>query len=102
MDEHACHARRYAANDLHTKIETAGFQIVRSTSFVTTLLPAMMASRLLQKKLLDSKFDSTTELKIHPWLNWVFLKFLGLELTLIRIGFNFPVGGSRLVVARKS
>ncbi|HEY8271266.1 MAG TPA: methyltransferase domain-containing protein, partial [Pseudobdellovibrionaceae bacterium] len=45
MDEYACHVRRYAASELHRKIEVTGFQIIRSTSFVSTLLPAMVVSR---------------------------------------------------------
>ena len=45
-DEYACHERRYAASDLHLKVKAAGFQLMRSTSFVSVLLPAMMASRL--------------------------------------------------------
>jgi SAM-dependent methyltransferase len=102
MDEYACHVRRYAAADLHQKIETAGFRIVRSTSFVTSLLPAMMASRFLQKKVSDVEFDATAELKIAPWLDSLFFQLIRAELAFIRKGFSFPVGGSRLVVARKT
>lgn len=101
VDEHACHVRRYSATDLHEKIEAAGFQIMRSTSFVTTLLPAMMISRFLSKKVSAKKFDATAELKISPWLNSIFSRLLNAELALIKRGFNFPVGGSRLVVAKK-
>lgn len=101
VDEHAYHVRRYTALDLHHKIESAGFQIVRSTSFVTTLLPAMMISRFLQKNVANEKFDAAAELKIHPWLNSLFSRMLSAELVLIRGGFNFPLGGSRLVIARK-
>ncbi len=98
MDEYAFHERRYAAAELHQKIEAAGCRVIRSTSFVTTLLPAMMISRLLQKKVSDDKFDATAELKISPWLNSLFYRLLGGELALIKRGFNFPVGGSRLKV----
>ena len=101
IDEYACHERRYAASDLHQKIEAAGFRVIRSTSFVTTLLPALMISRFLQKKVSDKKFDATAELKISPWLNSLFSRLLGAELAFIKRGFNFPVGGSRLIVARK-
>jgi SAM-dependent methyltransferase len=101
VDEYACHVRRYTALDLRQKIESAGFRIVISTSFVTTLLPVMMISRFLQKKVADGKFDATAELKIHPWLNGLFEAMLGAELFMIRNGLNFPMGGSRLVVARK-
>lgn len=101
VDEKACHVRRYSASDLHKKIETAGFEIIRSTSFVTTLLPAMMASRFFQEKRSDDKFAAAAELKISPWLNSLFFQLLRAELALIRKGVSFPVGGSRLVVARK-
>jgi SAM-dependent methyltransferase len=101
VDEYALHERRYSAADLHRKIEGSGFRLIRSTSFVTTLLPAMMISRLLQKRVPDEQFDAAAELKISPWLNALFSRALGSELALIKRGFNFSVGGSRLVVARK-
>lgn len=101
VDEHACHVRRYSISDLSHKIKIAGFQIIRSTSFVTTLLPAMIISRLLQKRTSERQFDETAELKITPWLNSFFFNLLSAELILIKKGLSFPVGGSRLVVARK-
>ncbi|MDB5988712.1 MAG: class SAM-dependent methyltransferase [Herbaspirillum sp.] len=100
-DEHAMHERRYAAADIFQKIEAAGFRVIKSTSFITSLLPAMMISRFLQKKVPDKQFDSTAELTIPSWLNAFFFRILSVELVLIKMGFNFPIGGSRLVVARK-
>ena len=103
VDDYACHVRRYAAKELHSKVEAAGFEILRSTSFVSTLLPAMWASRLLKnlsKKNTDS-MASTAELSISPWLNYMFAKMLGADFALIRGGLNLPLGGSRLIVARK-
>lgn len=101
IDEYACHVRRYTVTDLHQKIEKAGFLIERTTSFVTTLLPAMMISRFFQREKDAEKFDATAELKISPWLNSLFLQLLRAELKLIKKGWSFPVGGSRLVVAKK-
>jgi SAM-dependent methyltransferase len=101
IDEYACHERRYAAPDLHKKIEAAGFRVIRSTSFITTLLPAMMISRFLQKRVSDKNFDATAELELSPWLNSLLSQILKAELALIKLGFNLPVGGSRLVVAEK-
>ncbi len=101
-DEYACHVRRYAASDIHRKIKAAGFQIARSTSFVTTLLPMMMASRFLQKIKSTGEFDATAELKISPWLNSLLFQLFRAELTFIRRGFSFPLGGSRLVIAKKT
>jgi SAM-dependent methyltransferase len=100
VDDYACHVRRYSAKELHMKIKVAGFEILRSSSFVTTLLPAMWASRFA-KKGSTKNFDATTELKISPWLNRMFETILGAEVHLIRNGVNFPLGGSRLFVARK-
>lgn len=100
-DDYACHKRRYSAADLHRKVGQAGFRIQRSTSFVTVLLPAMMASRLFQKLFPGSEFDASTELVIAPWLNNLFFGLLSLESGLIKRGLNLPLGGSRLLVARK-
>ena len=100
VDEYSCHIRRYTARELHDKVALAGFTIVRSTSFVTSLLPSMLISRLLQRGKSDT-FVPRAESLIHPILNRIFEGFLRLELRLIRLGVSFPVGGSRLIVAAK-
>jgi hypothetical protein len=61
----------------------------------------MMIFRFLKKNYTNEIFDATAELKIHPSLNWLFNTILRFELFMIRNGLNFPLGGSRLVVARK-
>lgn len=99
-DEYACHVRRYSSRELHAKIEAAGFQIMRSTSFVFGLLPAMWASRLMQKKR-GAEVDPMAEFRISPWLNRLLEFVMSMEIGLIRFGINLPLGGSRLVVALK-
>jgi SAM-dependent methyltransferase len=99
-DEHACHIRRYNARDLKQKVEQAGFTLVRATSFVSLLLPLMMASRL-RRSVPDTDYDPLAELKIGGLINEFVVNILGLERTLIRTGLSFPAGGSLLVVARK-
>ena len=101
VDDYACHIRRYSAKEIHAKVEDAGFEILRSTSFVSSLLPAMFASRLVQKLSTKKYSDPTAELRIAPWLNGLLENFLNAELAMIRIGINFPLGGSRLIVGRK-
>jgi len=101
VDEQACHQRRYDRKDLLQKMRSAGFEIVRCTSFVSSLLPAMALSRLLQKKSSQNVEDPTEGLKMSPMLNAIFYGFLRSELSLIKMGVNFPAGGSLLVVARK-
>lgn len=101
VDDYACHIRRYSAKEIHVKVEGAGFEILRSTSFVSSLLPAMVASRLVQKLATKKNADPTAELRISPWLNGLFEKMLDAELAIIRNDINLPAGGSRFIVARK-
>ena len=101
FDEIACHARRYTVNELHKKVSKAGFKIMRSTSFVTTLLPAMFMSRYLHHNKKDVRIDAIAEFRIHPVLNKIFESFLCFELFLIQAGVSLPIGGSRVLVACK-
>lgn len=100
VDEYACHVRRYSASELHTKLETVGFEIVRSTSFVSFLLPAMLLSRVKQRHA-QSSIDPADELKLSRGLNAFLYKVMQAEVGLIRSGINLPIGGSRLVVAKR-
>jgi trans-aconitate methyltransferase len=101
VDVQACHVRRYEADELHKKVQRAGFEITRSTSFVSTLLPAMYLSRLIKNDKTGVKADEMAELRINPVMNKIFEWALNFELLLIKKGVNFKVGGSRLLVARK-
>lgn len=99
-DDYACHERRYTACELSGKLNRAGFEILLSTSFVTLLLPPMVLSRLINRKRTDS-YDPCAEMQINPSLNKFFEMCLSVELACIKRGLRFPVGGSRLVIARK-
>ncbi len=101
VDEYSCHVRRYTARDLHEKVRNAGFEIIRSTSFVTTLLPLMFLSRVLRRGKDMRDRDADSELKINPILNCILEYCLNFEVFLIQFGVTLPVGGSRLVIARK-
>ena len=99
-DEHACHVRRYVAEDLVDKVTAAGFRVERKSSFVSLLLPFMMASRANQPSV-DDEFDPLAELRIGGFANALLEKIMGIERLAIRAGLNFPAGGSLLLVARK-
>jgi SAM-dependent methyltransferase len=99
VDEAACHKRRYSAKELHRKIEAAGFSIIRSTSFVSLLLPLMIASRLATRRP-DAKCGGD-ELTLNPSVNRMLEAVMLIEHRLIKWGVNFSLGGSRLVVAKK-
>lgn len=100
-DDFACHVRRYAANELHQKVFRAGFKVIRSTSFVSSLLPAMYLTRLLQRNKAVMNIDDVTGLHVNLILNKILEWLLCFELAVIRAGISLPVGGSRLLVARK-
>jgi ubiquinone/menaquinone biosynthesis C-methylase UbiE len=101
VDEAACHVRRYSARELERKVKAAGFEVLRSTSFVSLLLPMMQASRLLSRKQPLST-DLSAGLRINKQMNWLFRKIMTIEFKFIKLGVNFSLGGSRLLIARKT
>jgi len=100
IDDHVCHVRRYTAVELREKLLAKNFRIERSTSFVSFLLPAMAFVRL-KTKFLKQKINLESEMRPPKWLNGIFYKIMQFEGKLIQWGFSFPLGGSRLMVARK-
>ncbi len=98
-DELAHHCRRYSRQELEDKLDEAGFDVVRITSFVFLLLPLMMASRLWQRWA-KPKFDVLSELEVGGLVNWTCEQIMTIERFLIRQGASLPVGGSLLVVAK--
>jgi SAM-dependent methyltransferase len=99
VDEEARHKRRYSALELKEKVTRAGFRITRSTSFVTTPLPAMLLSRLMDRR--KGKSGGADSLRMNPAINWILELLLRFEHVAIRAGLSLPVGGSRLMVLRK-
>ncbi|MDR9777566.1 methyltransferase domain-containing protein [Rhizobium hidalgonense] len=101
LDEYSHHFRRYTEAELRRKIEGAGFEIIKNTSFVTLLLPAMALSRLVRRDKPVAEIDVRTELQLPAVVNAIFNLLLSCEIALIKAGLSLPAGGSRLVVARK-
>jgi SAM-dependent methyltransferase len=98
-DELAHHVRRYTRWELVSKLERAGFTVTLVTSFVATLLPAMLAVRLLRRR--RAGYDLESELVPPGPLNTLFEKILDRERWLIERGVSLPAGGSLLVVANR-
>ena len=59
----------------------------------------MLVSRLSSKSG-QATFDPTDEFRMPSLLNAVLYWFMRFEISLIRRGLNFAVGGSRLLVAQ--
>lgn len=98
-DEQAHHERRYTRKSLFDVVESAGFEVLWSTSFVSLLSPLMVASRLSGDG--RRREDPYVDFRISPTLNATFERIGTWERRMIRSGVRFPVGGSRILVARK-
>lgn len=99
-DIEAMHQRRYSAQEMRTKLTRAGFQVVRTTSFVSLLFPLMAAQRRSKRKP-NPNYSVHDELAISGLANWSLERVLEVERAFIKPGVSFPFGGSLLAVARK-
>ena len=107
VDEVGCHKRRYTLDELTSKLRKARFSVVHVNSFLFTLLPLMLLSRLLTRitgKLLPkikSVEQEHDELIVNPLVNNVLDIFMSLDELLTKCNIKMPVGGSLIVVAKK-
>lgn len=102
-DRFASHLRRYSQSDLKAKMETTGFRVVVTTSFITLLLPLMYLSRL-KLKMRSRRTDRErflSELRIAGKLNHALEMVCLAEEWLIGNRVRLPVGGSLLAVGIK-
>lgn len=100
-DVHAHHVRRYRRRELVERVESAGFNVSRTTSFVTFLLPMMALARWRQR-LSRRPYDPVGELLPSPRVNRVLEGVLRGECALIDRGVDLPVGGSLVLVAGRA
>jgi SAM-dependent methyltransferase len=98
-DESAHHVRRYSARDLREKVERAGFKVLRMTSFVSLLLPLMLASRWSKGR--TKTEQGSAELSLASSVDVLLEYVMRVEISLIRSGLKFPSGGSLLLIAKK-
>jgi SAM-dependent methyltransferase len=97
-DEIVEHRRRYTRKELRAKAERVGLEVVQLTSFVTTLLPVLAVSRIVDR--VRKRTDPIANLEPGP-LNGVFERILDGERRLIERGVSLPAGGSLLLVGRR-
>lgn len=100
IDDASFHKRRYDRKDFVQKIEAAGFRVRKVTSFVSLLLPLMALARM-RYLLPKQKENYQLEFKLGRSMNSILESILNLELSLIRTGLNFRLGGSLFLVATK-
>jgi SAM-dependent methyltransferase len=102
-DEKAFHKRRYTWQELEGKMVSCGFKVVYHTSFISLLLPIMIASRLVGALFLkmQKSYDPLRELRISPVANTIFNIVCILEERLVKMGYCLPTGGSLLCIGMK-
>jgi SAM-dependent methyltransferase len=100
-DEMGHHQRRYRLGELEAKLEHNGFRVQFSSSYTAVLLPLMALSRL-KARLSPGSADADVdrEMQIGAGLNRAFTALLRAEVRLTLAGLRWPLGGSRVVVAR--
>lgn len=97
FDRASQHERRYGRGELERKVAAAGLSVVYSTSFVSLLFPFIASRRLRRGRTLSV----AAELRRAASVNGILDSVMRFEALLMRRGVRFPVGGSRLVVARR-
>jgi SAM-dependent methyltransferase len=98
-DDYAMHKRRYTRALLSARLREAGLRLLRITSFVSLLMPALLLSRHRQKDL--SKYDPRAEFEISSVASIGLECVMSMERGLIRAGLNLPFGGSLLAIGRR-
>jgi len=99
IDALAHHRRRYSRADLRSKLEAAGFDVLRLTHFMAVTLPIFVASRFALPRRSEARL-LTAELRVTPGINALLRGLLAVERRLLRHA-RLPLGTSILAVARK-
>ena len=98
VDDFSCHRRRYVRSELESKIERAGFDMLRRTSFFAATLALLAVSRWRRR---TGAFDPAAELNIHPRVNTGLAWLVSLEALLVKLGGSLPFGSSLVIVGRR-
>ena len=105
LDEIVHHKRRYGRSALVSKLHAAGFDVLYTTSFVTTLFPLMAAIRLRDKSRrvppVTGTADFTSQVDLPASLNTLFDWVMRIDESLLKASLSLPFGGSLLAVARR-
>lgn len=104
LDEIVKHKRRYSRRDLVAKLKANNFDIDYATSFVFTLFPLMLLSRLSDRgsnQLSSDEQELEKRVKFSGIFNRIFDLFMRIDEGLIKLGASLPFGGTLVVVAKK-
>lgn len=98
-DIQARHQRRYCPEDLHTRLEEAGFRVDYLTPFMTCLFPVLFLARKMRRA--SGEAGLSAELRIIPVVNSLLGFLCAQETKWIRKRRKLPWGTSLLALATK-
>ncbi len=110
FDDLAHHRRRYAPAELECKLVSAGFADIYVTQFMAALFPPMwlkrrllgeQAAKLSQASPQQQQAAVESDLRVSPFVNWLFELFLRPEVFFIRHRLRVPLGTSLLALATR-
>jgi SAM-dependent methyltransferase len=99
-DEALHHRRRYTVYELRNKLTTAGFEVIRTTHFITFLFFPILVMRVWQGAFKKNAYPKTSHVILPAWINSFLESLLNVERALCRV-INLPFGVSIVAVARK-
>ena len=98
-DEALKHRRRYTAHELRNKLTITGFEVVRTSYFITSLFFPILALRIWQGIRKNSTHPSTSVVVLPDWINNSLVGLLALERRVFQ-RINLPFGVSIVALAR--
>jgi ubiquinone/menaquinone biosynthesis C-methylase UbiE len=98
-DEALKHRRRYTAHELRNKLTESGYDVVRTSYFISTLFFPILALRVWQGLSKKSTHPRTSIVVLPGWINASLIGLLALERRLFQ-HINIPFGVSIVALAR--
>jgi SAM-dependent methyltransferase len=99
-DESLGHRRRYMASELHSKLNTAGFAVIKRSYAVSFTLPGILGYRIAQGLFPSLASRGASYVDVPPLVNRALAASIKLESRLLD-AFDLPVGTSIFAFARK-
>jgi SAM-dependent methyltransferase len=98
-DEALKHRRRYTAHELRNKLSVTGFDVERTSYFITSLFFPILAMRIAQGLFKKSTHPQTSLRVLPSWMNRLLVGVLAVEQRVFRL-INLPFGVSIVAMAR--
>jgi len=100
-DEALHHYRRYTALEMRMKLSASGFELERTTYYITFLFAPILLFRLWQNLFDVSHHPSVSYIMPPRWINDFFIWLLDVEAQIMKF-INLPFGISIICIARKA